>query len=533
MFFVFFPLLAGCVGREYSSSLLKVEDIIQTHPEQAYKELIELDKERWTKEQDKALYSLLLSLAMDKNYIDICSDSIITTAVSYYSRTNEHYRKFLSYYCLGRVQENAEEYEKAMSAYIKAGEVKGNYIPLDYHIRLHTRKGTVYYHQFALDKALADYLEAQELARQHDNPAFYISCTLDVAATRESLGNHEAALAELDSLQEWLSQKGIAPSTRFHNLRLRLLLNHPEGRKEAIESAFQDYSSWCKETGAEIDNILAADYYLNNGKYQKAAEAINRIDPQSLTDSFSKIQYYTTLSSVRSATGNFKEALDANQIYLSLLDKANVEIYNNDVRFLEERTSVELKQMRSRYRVTLMAILLIVAIIAITLTSVQYIRKRNLLRSELEIARAEYGFLRELSEEHKQYPERFRQTISTCLQAFKPYLLSKGQSLSKINSNLVGLNKERHNMLSAIGIVYSSAYPRFVSDLSSRGLTADEIGLCCMYISGYSAKELDNRITPNKQYHDNSSIRTKLGLSPNGEKLSSWLRELFEELNGK
>ena len=88
-------------------------------------------------------------------------------------------------------------------------------------------------------------------------------------------------------------------------------------------------------------------------------------------------------------------------------------------------------------------------------------------------------------------------------------------------------------MLATIGLIYAAVYPGFVSRLSKLGLTAEEIGLCCMYVAGYSSKEIEDIKYANKLYQQNTIIRKKLGLSPNGEKLSSWLRVLFEELNGR
>lgn len=49
--------------------------------------------------RDKAHYALLMSAALDKNYIDIASDSLTRQAVDYYStRRNKRYRMLAWYY---------------------------------------------------------------------------------------------------------------------------------------------------------------------------------------------------------------------------------------------------------------------------------------------------------------------------------------------------------------------------------------------------------------------------------------------------
>lgn len=83
-------------------------------------------------------------------------------------------------------------------------------------------------------------------------------------------------------------------------------------------------------------------------------------------------------------------------------------------------------------------------------------------------------------------------------------------------------------MLGGIGLIYAATYPGFVSKLSGYGLTVEEIGLCCMYVSGYSAKELNPQNNTYQAYIENVAIRQKLGLDANGIKLTTWLKSLFD-----
>ena len=201
--FLFFASLFLCYAKEADNSnlsaLRKIEYSIQEKPEQAYNELVRFDNTNLSYGEERALYSLLLSVALDKNYIDICSDSLISPAVEYYTKSRDQYHKFLSYYYLGRVNENAEYFDKAIASYIEASKIQDKFIPNDYLIRLHTRKATVYFHQFALDKALDEYYEAKEKSTASDNPSFFIHCSLDVASTLASIGKQNEAYDELNS----------------------------------------------------------------------------------------------------------------------------------------------------------------------------------------------------------------------------------------------------------------------------------------------------------------------------------------------
>ena len=68
---------------------------------------------------ERARYSLLMSMAMDKNRIDIKSDSLISLAVKFYAKRPGE-KRMLSYYYQGLVLKNMESYSAAIIALEKA-----------------------------------------------------------------------------------------------------------------------------------------------------------------------------------------------------------------------------------------------------------------------------------------------------------------------------------------------------------------------------------------------------------------------------
>lgn len=494
--------LVGC-SSGFSPSLLDVESHIQEAPEQALSELMAINADDLRSGQDKALYSLLLSMALDKNYIDLQSDSIVAPAVKYFSSSVDRYHKFLSYYCLGRVQENAEDYGKALSSYIEAGRVDSRHIPLDYQTRLHTRKGTVYYRQFALDRALGEYEKAMELSKTLTNPAFYISCVLDVASTEEALGNSERALSLVEDLKQWLDKKGLSAPPRFYRSRLFSLLKYSNGAGESLDTAFTDYVAACAASRQELDHPLAADYYLRAGNLQMAEAELAKVDPDALVDLFSTAGYYASLASLQMAQGREKESLATHEYYEGLLSQANLDIYNSDVRFLEERARAEKEQQITKHRTTLLMAFLALALVAVAF--VLYTKKSSLHRVGYEEAR--------------------RQVIKPLITSDNPSLLA--DEIKK----LLNSNKEYGDLLHSTVILFNAYYPAFVAELSGRGLTTEEIGLCCLYLYGYSTKELSSSPTSHRLYNVNTNIRKKLDIPANSEKISTWIKRIFDEVS--
>ena len=59
-------------------------------------------------------------MAMDKNYIDLQSDSIIAPAMVYYQNHGSADERLLAFYYRGRIAMNAGQYEDAISNFVRA-----------------------------------------------------------------------------------------------------------------------------------------------------------------------------------------------------------------------------------------------------------------------------------------------------------------------------------------------------------------------------------------------------------------------------
>ena len=127
-------------------------------------------------------------------------------------------------------------------------------------------------------------------------------------------------------------------------------------------------------------------------------------------------------------------------------------------------------------------------------------------------------------------PEGVETALNARLKAIRPYLLSS-KFLPESEDKLRGMEKSQTEFLNSIGLLYAMTFPAFVRDLANHNLTTEEIGLCGMYLSGYSTKELDSDKNKGKLYKINSEIRKKLNIPANGVKLNTWLRNRLEALS--
>ena len=114
---------AGCRNEGAVSRVLEqAEDLMIGRPDSALLLLGEIDPAALARVRERTLarYSLLYSQALDKNYIDLTSDSIIRRAVNYYRKHGTPVQKGKAYFYLGRIYANAGKTEASVKAFIRA-----------------------------------------------------------------------------------------------------------------------------------------------------------------------------------------------------------------------------------------------------------------------------------------------------------------------------------------------------------------------------------------------------------------------------
>lgn len=110
-------LVALCVAActqhsEHWETMSQVESYINERPDSALIVMQNIDVDELSSKQERAKHALLLSMALDKNYIDETDDSLITSALEYYNDSDDVKYKFLAYYYYGRILGNGGDYSQ-------------------------------------------------------------------------------------------------------------------------------------------------------------------------------------------------------------------------------------------------------------------------------------------------------------------------------------------------------------------------------------------------------------------------------------
>lgn len=261
-------LLSGCAAQR---DLDLAESLIHERPDSSLAILNEWQTTHKTISNAKrARYSLLMSMALDKNYIDIKSDSVISPAVKYYSKRPGE-KRMLSFYYQGLVLKNMESYSAAIIALEKA-EIDANALSDSFYLGLINRNKAELFNLSGNDPAA---IRCAQESVNHFSKAkadiyeHYAILALAIALTNNK--EYNEALAVLDKLSPDstdLYLNSQVPLIRAHASwgagasAKKVILSYREVPKDLYDAL--DYGRLA-ESFEIIGQKDSADYWLNIG----------------------------------------------------------------------------------------------------------------------------------------------------------------------------------------------------------------------------------------------------------------------------
>ena len=97
-----------------------METIIEERPDSVLGVLQAIDTDELIGNEERAKHALLLSMALDKNYIDRTDFEVLQPAIDYYEDNGTATDKLRTYYYQGRIYQNQGNDASAMRSFINA-----------------------------------------------------------------------------------------------------------------------------------------------------------------------------------------------------------------------------------------------------------------------------------------------------------------------------------------------------------------------------------------------------------------------------
>lgn len=536
--------LASCTKHsEHWETLAQVESYIEERPDSALVVLQGIDNEELANDEERAKHALLLSMALDKNYIDKTDFEVLQPAIDYYEDNGSATDKLRTCYYQGRIYQNAGYDAAAMTCYINALEVGDDSNDILTKARLYVAQGNIYSSLLKWDEYIDVNMQAAEYFHQMNRTDSYVNCLIKVCNGHIQNDDNAKAAEVLNKCSDYRNDI----SNRILGKCYSALITYQcvSGKNEDIVLTIEEYFN---EVGEDsIDYLTVANGYLTVGEFDKALEAI--IDRDYSNNQNQELRYYATLGEIYLSQERYNEALSAYLKYYELHDPIVYSIFESDTQFIEERHALEMakaKETEAKNKRTIAIMACVIALIGSILVILIIRRRLQISRAEnkeLEVERQKYEqlYADAVAErdaltkmvEDSSVKEEAKSVIKTRLDVLNKVIISQITGTISANKKayeeLEALVANRDSFIESTRLTIEGNNPKFVTTLKQRGLTDEEINICCLYAIGLKGKDIKAYTSQPRHYHHSADIRHKLGLTESDTNLSIFLKEMLEK----
>lgn len=317
-FIIILSLCVAACGRQADMAVLsQAETLMGERPDSALAVLQQIDASELSGRKAQAKYALLLSQALDKNYIDKTDFEVLQPAINYYDNHGTSSDKFLTLYYQGRILQNSEAYAQAMLAYTRA-EALIPHIADDYYVALlYAQMGIIYKTLYDYPKSLSAYQKALQHYTAADKTSHQFYTKLDIGQLYIQLGEYEAAEQNLKEVLQWSYDNGIASICRSC-FGVLCSLYEATGDIEAMQRLSEsEYAEFLKDE--QVVLRTKAYFSARNNDGRNAREYLDKAWTRAkvLQDT---ISLYRKEYQVNKRLGRYQSALEYHEILLRIED---------------------------------------------------------------------------------------------------------------------------------------------------------------------------------------------------------------------
>ena len=531
-FLIVMSLLSCSCGRNASRLLSDVESYMSERPDSALAVLRSVPDEAFCRKALKARHALLHSQMLDKNRIEVTSDSVISAAVDYYSHHGSAGDRLKMYYLRARIAQNAGDDESAMK-WLAEGE---KYVPGN---KNHSVSGRVYAMKSHLYRGLYDYPRAMENIRtaydfyvMDENVPSQVSALLDVAFIDLLTRDYVSAGVVLDSVKTFWTEMDQSRKSRWYEAEITLARMTGNGEVESIIDACQSEI----EDAEDIPWLKIADVRIAEHNLEAAQSALDGYVASHPSYSSSSA-YRLRQSKVEEIRGNSDNALDAYKSYLALVEQSSMDIIRRDTGYVEERSLMSEKHDRERNMILLIFGILLLAslLLAIAFCFIRRMKSNHdELLVQMDAVKSERDALSEMIDSGTLLDNETARLVGDRLKLLNDFLagevtnslLIKNSAKKQVDSLL----STKDGFISSLTLMFAVKYPEFMAYLKGQNLSDREIGLCCMLACGLKGQDLDRVISVKTGYNMSSAIRKKLGLKSSDTNLGLYLADKLRSM---
>ncbi len=499
-----------------------------------------------TKPKEEARYALLMSMALDKNYIDTTTFDVLQPAIDYYLQSGSPDEKLRTFYYQGRIYQNQGNIDMAMCAFLK-GEEQQNYTDTITFANLLVAQGKLYAQSYQTKAYIENNLTAAHLYGTQLKYSKRLSSLIRALDGCIVIRNRELADSLLDICEEMVQSLPEA----FEEIHLaRLTYTMRFGSDNDIRQSIDalEHADYLTDV-TRLDLTLGL---LTIGEPARALKIFETIDSNSQSAHY--LRYLSIKADLMEVNQRYPEALCAYRKYYLENESIKNNIYLQKTSVAKELYELETKNLKDlRFKDRIIAASLCLLFISIIVGAFIYYRhcltkaKKRLTeeeqrRSQLEnenmhirimALEKECESLKEIKNQ-AELPSPIRETIkeriATLNSLFTAEITDRTNCSKPYGEWLHKITEDQHAFVNSTRLVFGATHPKFIKYLENHGLTIDEINYACMYAIGLRGKDIGEYTQMKRHYHTSSEIRKKLGLKEDDTNLGLHIRDLLNTL---
>lgn len=564
-------IIVSCSGNpEVDRKLTVAENMMAERPDSALSVLNGIDTELVTSEAEKARYALLMSQALDKNYIDTTTFDVLQPAIDYYIDKDKGTpdEKLKTLYYQGRIYQNIPDFDMAMQTFLKANDFKNECRDSLTYAHMLVAQSVLYFSSYQIEDYVSSSLMAAELYDKLNNDRYQQSSLIKALNGSIALGNRQLSdsiMPLVDSLAQYV------PDYQDERLLVQqtyLIWFESDSAIKSLLDTVSDYSMMNDESRLNI-----ANGYLILNQAKKAENILNLID--SCGEVGKSSRYLWLKAKTLEANDKYKEALASYKTYYDAIERENSKIYYQKTTVAEDRHDLELSNLRKIQHkdkiiwlsvCSLLILLIVVGVIyyffrigrmkrivaenekaRLQLENDALLRQNEVLELEkhtVELAaenmrlrisqlETENEQLKDLSEK-EELPNDVRKVIKERVEMlnrlFAARILDKDTNVNAYDEWLRQEISDKERFMNSNRLAFKASHPMFIKYLEEHGLTEYEINYLCLYAIGLKGKDVGSYMQLRRHYNISSEIRSKLGIDEHETNIGIYIRKLLKSL---
>ena len=536
--------LASCNRHsEHWTTITEMERNIEERPDSLLIVLQSINTDELVGDEERAKHALLLSMALDKNVIDKTDFEVLQPAIDYYEDNGSATDKLRTYYYQGRIYQNAGNDTSAMEYFVNALSVGSQSNDILTKARIHFAQSNIYYDLYDFDNFIESNKSAALYFKQAEEYDSYAFCLIRIINGYTLKDEHNKALPYIEECKLMLDGLNITILTDFYSSYITYLIRY--GTEQEIDEIIHQYIN--SIPSPNIDWLTIANAYYTMHKYNEALSILSQYDTEG--NEYKEKKYLAILYEVYKSLGDHKNALEIFEEYVDIFSINIFAKMQQDTKFVEERHNLEMakaKETEAKNKRTIAIMACVIALIGSLLVIMIIRRRLQITRAknkELEVEKQRYEqlYADAVAErdaltkmvEDSSVQEEAKAVIKARLDVLNKVIISQITGTTSANKKayeeLESLLADKESFIESTRLTIEGHNPEFITALKERGLTDEEINICCLYTIGLKGKDIKAYTNQSRHYNQSADIRHKLGLTERDTNLSIFLRDMLEK----